>query len=333
MIKIFKNIILFCIVSSFSYASVGINGKIPHISVDDLDSGLKVEDKHTKTYLKKNKYTKIDILKIKNDANKLINAAYFALKNELELSNNTESMNEQIKKSRGILIFPSLIKGGFGLGASAGDGVFLARSKSGKWSQPFFVKLINVGVGFQFGLTKQSVIMIVTTGHGIVSLIKNKMAASTDLTASIANSGSSIGSSSSSSKTFRDIITYGSTSGLYIGASIGTSNITPLYSMNKIYYNSNRANLRTILLEGKFFNPTSNILLNYLNKIKFEKPKNKDVVIDNGNDNKSNAPKAGIKGELNTKLEEELAEDLDISLEEELNSLPSIEEIDGKDIN
>jgi lipid-binding SYLF domain-containing protein len=55
-----------------------------------------------------------------------------------------------IKKARGVLISPQVLKGAFVIGASGGSGVFLARqSASDPWAGPAFYTVGEVSFGLQ----------------------------------------------------------------------------------------------------------------------------------------------------------------------------------------
>ena len=56
-----------------------------------------------------------------------------------------------LRGARAVLIFPSLVKGGFIFGAEGGDGVLLRRSGRG-WSSPAFYSMGSASFGFQVAM-------------------------------------------------------------------------------------------------------------------------------------------------------------------------------------
>ena len=48
------------------------------------------------------------------------------------------TMTQLLKKARAVVVIPTLLKGGFFLGAEGGTGVLLARTGDGGWSYPAF---------------------------------------------------------------------------------------------------------------------------------------------------------------------------------------------------
>ena len=68
-------------------------------------------------------------------------------------------LKDHLKDSKGIIIVPSLIKGGFVFGASGGHGVLLVRDeKTGAWSEPAFYTIGAVSFGLLGGIQKSEVI-------------------------------------------------------------------------------------------------------------------------------------------------------------------------------
>ncbi|HEY4123620.1 MAG TPA: lipid-binding SYLF domain-containing protein, partial [Rhizomicrobium sp.] len=75
--------------------------------------------------------------------------------------------------ARAVLIFPSLVKGGFIFGAEGGDGVLLRRSGRG-WSSPAFYSMGSASFGFQAGLQDAQVVMIIMSDRALRSIERSK---------------------------------------------------------------------------------------------------------------------------------------------------------------
>src|SRR5204863_9416665 len=78
-----------------------------------------------------------------------------------------------LRRARAVLIVPALVKGGFIFGAEGGDGVLLARSRGG-WSSPAFYTLGSASFGFQAGLQKAEVVMIIYTDRALRAIERSK---------------------------------------------------------------------------------------------------------------------------------------------------------------
>ena len=67
------------------------------------------------------------------------------------------NLGELLQKSRGIMIFPELVKAGFIFGGQGGSGVFLSHdAATNTWSYPAFYVFGAGSVGLQAGLEVQS---------------------------------------------------------------------------------------------------------------------------------------------------------------------------------
>jgi len=57
-----------------------------------------------------------------------------------------------MEKAEGIAVFPSLIKGGVGIGGQRGHGILSVRDKkTGSWSSPAFLTITGGSIGAQLG--------------------------------------------------------------------------------------------------------------------------------------------------------------------------------------
>ena len=75
-----------------------------------------------------------------------------------------------------MLIFPQVLKAGFVLGGSGGNGVLLVRdAKTGGWVGPAFYTMGSASLGFQAGASSAEVVMIINSQKALDSLYSNKV--------------------------------------------------------------------------------------------------------------------------------------------------------------
>ncbi len=72
--------------------------------------------------------------------------------------NDVTGARELADKSVGILVFPSVIKAGFGFGGEYGEGALLIRRKTAE-----YYNLLSASFGFQLGVQERSVIIMFMT--------------------------------------------------------------------------------------------------------------------------------------------------------------------------
>lgn len=97
----------------------------------------------------------------------------------------------QLKRARGIMIVPQLLKAGFVIGGEGGFGVLLSRDAQGRWSAPSFVSLAGASFGFQIGVESKEAMFIVMTDKGMNSLLsaQAKLGADASVTAGPVGAG------------------------------------------------------------------------------------------------------------------------------------------------
>ncbi len=80
-----------------------------------------------------------------------------------------------LKKAKAIIVFPTMVKGGFIFAARFGKGVATVRSPdTGLWGPPAFLTTFGGSFGFQIGGTAVDLILVVMSHRGIEGLMKGQ---------------------------------------------------------------------------------------------------------------------------------------------------------------
>ena len=154
-----------------------------------------------------------------------------------------EALRNLLGGARAIFIVPHDVAGGFLVTASGGDGVLLCRHGE-SWSDPLFMHIGSVGVGFEGGAETQSIVMVIMTETGVQSLISGVSQLGGGGGFALANLGVGGGGSGALSGGL-EVLTISSAKGLFAGGGIqGTkmssqddynrANYGPEYSLAKI---------------------------------------------------------------------------------------------------
>ena len=86
-----------------------------------------------------------------------------------------------ISEAKAILIFPTLVKAGFIVGARYGEGVASMRArKTGKFGPPTFLTQGGLSIGFQIGAEAVDLVLLVMTQRGLESLLKDELTLGAD---------------------------------------------------------------------------------------------------------------------------------------------------------
>jgi len=141
-------------------------------------------------------------------------------------------LNENIKKAKGVLIYPQVLKAGFILGGSGGTGVLLVRdSKTGAWSDPAFYTLGSVSFGLQIGGEAAEVVLLVMSQKGVDSLLTSKFKLGGDTSIALGPVGAG-----AKANVTADFISFAKSKGIYAGLNLEGSYVAVRESLNKSYY-------------------------------------------------------------------------------------------------
>jgi lipid-binding SYLF domain-containing protein len=128
---------------------------------------------------------------------------------------NMSWLHENLDQAKGVLIFPSVLKGGFIVGGSGGRGVLVVKdAKTGQWTQPGFYTLGSATFGLQIGGEAAEVIMMVRSQKGIDRLLTTSFKFGGDTSVA----AGPVGAGAKTSIT-ADILSFARTKGAYAGAS------------------------------------------------------------------------------------------------------------------
>ena len=128
--------------------------------------------------------------------------------------------NHLLQRAEGIIVIPSLVKGGFIIGGKHGKGIVSVRDRSTRqWTAPAIAKLTGGSIGWQIGVEKVDLVMLVMNRDGVDELLQDKftIGGSASLTAGpVGRSADAATNAQMSSK----ILAYSRAQGLFAGASL-----------------------------------------------------------------------------------------------------------------
>lgn len=137
--------------------------------------------------------------------------------------------------SKGIVVFPQVLKAGFIIGGAGGTGVLLGRGADGSWSAPAFYTMGQASIGLQIGAEAKELVLVIMTEKGLESIIENQVKLGGDLSAAVGPVGKNIGASSTTNMDV-DIFSFAKNAGLFIGASVEGSILDAKEDWQAAYY-------------------------------------------------------------------------------------------------
>jgi lipid-binding SYLF domain-containing protein len=138
--------------------------------------------------------------------------------------------------AEGIAIFPNMIKGGFILGVNFGKGVLHVRNPDRTWSPPVLVTMGGGSLGFQAGVQSADIILVFKTPRSLNGLL-NGQKVTLGADASIA--AGPVGRQANAGTDARlgaEIYSYARSRGLFLGVSLGGSDISIDNNANSMLY-------------------------------------------------------------------------------------------------
>ena len=163
-----------------------------------------------------------------------------------------------VKRSKAVLIFPQVFKGGFILGAEGGGGVMLARGSDNTWSAPAFYVLVAGSIGLQIGGQVSQAVFTLMNEKAVDAILSNQFKMGADASVAIGPIGKGVGASTTTNFS-DDIYTFSKAVGLFGGGALDGAGILAQDDYNKAYYGTD-VTPRDIVLNRKVFNPQADPL-------------------------------------------------------------------------
>ncbi len=173
-----------------------------------------------------------------------------------------------LDKAECVIVYPSVLKAAFGVGASYGRGVMTCRSGEnfkGPWGAPSMMALEGGSVGFQIGAQATDFVLLVMNDRGASSILSSKVKLGADASAAAGPKGRD--AEADTDVTMRaEVLSYSRARGLFAGISLEGSTVRPDNDGNETVYGK-KIPARDIVLKGAVTPPEeAHKLLSVLDK-------------------------------------------------------------------
>ncbi len=171
-----------------------------------------------------------------------------------------------LARCKAIVIYPTVIKGGFIFGGRYGKGVVVRRDKrSGKFGPVAFVTMTGASVGLQAGIQGTDLILLIMNNDGIEGLLSTRLTLGGDMAISAGPIGRNAEIATDLSLR-AGILSYSQSRGFYGGVALNGALIVPDGKANKAYY-GRAISSKDILLDSRApILPSSQRLIDALNR-------------------------------------------------------------------
>ena len=143
-----------------------------------------------------------------------------------------------LDRAEAIVVIPSLVKGGFIIGAQHGRGVMSVRDRANnRWSAPGFVALTGGSIGWQIGVQAVDLVLLVMNREGIKDLLDTEFKLGANASVAAGPVGRQ-GEASTDASLNAQILAYSRAKGLFAGLSLEGASLRVDRDANKNFYNS-----------------------------------------------------------------------------------------------
>jgi lipid-binding SYLF domain-containing protein len=176
-----------------------------------------------------------------------------------EIMNTPENIPQEVlEKAECVIVFPSVLKAAFVVGASYGRGAMVCRTGEhfrGPWGAPAMFALEGGSVGFQIGGQATDLVLLIMNERGASSILASKVKLGGD--ASIAAGPVGRDAAANTDAYMRaEVLSYSRTRGLFAGISLEGSTLRPDDDATADVY-GRKLTAKEIVLNGKFRVPAS----------------------------------------------------------------------------
>jgi SH3 domain-containing YSC84-like protein 1 len=170
-----------------------------------------------------------------------------------------------LDRAKCVAVIPKLIKGAFVVGGEHGQGVATCKTDSGMWSSPAPFSVSGVSWGPQIGGKSTDLMMFVMNDEGMDGLMKGHIKLGADVSAA----AGPVGRSASADAGYKaGILTYSSSKGAFIGASLNGAELQQNEKDTEAWYGKKVPFSEILKGEVKSNNPDAQAFVNAVQNAK-----------------------------------------------------------------
>ena len=153
-----------------------------------------------------------------------------------------------LERAEAVVVIPSLVRGGFVIGAKHGKGIISVRDRaSHTWSPPAFMNMTGGSIGWQIGAESVDVVLLVMNKDGVEDLLQDRFTLGGNLSVAAGPVGRSA-SAATNAQVSSQILAYSRSKGLFAGATLEGAALHEDKDSNRAFYGT-ALTARSILAE------------------------------------------------------------------------------------
>jgi lipid-binding SYLF domain-containing protein len=176
------------------------------------------------------------------------------------------SVRDLLHRARGVMIIPTLVKGGFIVGGQGGTGLLLSRDqKTGNWSYPAFYSMGAGSFGLQIGLEVSKIMLIIMNDKALDAMMQDEFKIGAEAGIAVVTLGAGAEASTTAAGG-ADIYAVAESAGLFGGIAIQGGIVKPRVEQDHAYYGRN-VTAQDIVLRRAAKNPGADKLRAELRRV------------------------------------------------------------------
>jgi lipid-binding SYLF domain-containing protein len=179
------------------------------------------------------------------DARHVMDEAAISVERVRQGQKNTATMDDFLRRSKGVLIIPKYYKGSFIVGVSYGDGVLLKR-QGDTFGDPAFYRMTAGSLGLQAGMQASEIVFMILTDKGLDAVLNDEFKIGANVGISVGTLGAGA-EAATTTNVGNDIVAYSMNAGLFAGGSFEGAAIKPRKDWNAAVYGVNNDETRVIV--------------------------------------------------------------------------------------
>jgi lipid-binding SYLF domain-containing protein len=160
-----------------------------------------------------------------------------------------------LQRAYGVAVIPSVTKGAFIIGGRRGSGVLTVRDSRGRFSNPLFINLTGVSVGFQWGAQETDIVLVFTTRRGLEGIASGKLTLGAGASAAAGPVGRQAEMAAGSDA---EVYAYSRARGLFAGVALDGTSISMDSKANRAFYDK-RDVLPSDIMSGAVARDSENV--------------------------------------------------------------------------
>jgi len=171
-----------------------------------------------------------------------------------------DAVQQLIKNTYALAIFPDVQRVGFVIGGQRGRGVLMVRHGDGAWSRPLFLTLSGASVGWQIGVQSADIMLFFRTRRSVDAVLRGRYTLGVGASVAAGSLGRSAGAATDTDMK-AEIYSYSRTRGIFAGVSLEGVSLDMDLDANSAYYGKEIDKPSDVLEGSSLSDPPSAVAL------------------------------------------------------------------------